>query len=78
MILLKDRYSLPEVIHSLFLNSTIHGDDVMQHENWELHKPWLEKYPFLVDDSVLQIANKWRRERGDNEIARAELGQDST
>jgi len=43
MILLKDRYSLAEVIHSLFVHSTIHGDDVLQHTNWELHKPWLER-----------------------------------
>ncbi|KIO34049.1 hypothetical protein M407DRAFT_166757 [Tulasnella calospora MUT 4182] len=73
MILLKERYSLAEVVHTLFMNCTIHGDDVLAHENWELHKPWLEKFPFLVDENTLAIANKWRRERGDPEITMAEL-----
>ncbi|KAG8955630.1 hypothetical protein FRC04_007621 [Tulasnella sp. 424] len=73
MILLKDRYSLAEVVHTLFSNCTIHGDDVLAHENWEVHKTWLEKFPFLVDENTLAIANKWRRERGDPEITMAEL-----
>ncbi|KAG9009145.1 hypothetical protein FRB94_012417 [Tulasnella sp. JGI-2019a] len=45
MILLKDRFSLPEVLHQVFLNTTIHGDDILQQSNWELHKPFLERYP---------------------------------
>jgi len=73
MILLKDRYLLPEVCHGLFMNCTIHGDDVLQHTNWELHRPFLEKYPFLIGENTLAIANKWRRERGDPEISMGEI-----
>jgi len=76
MILLKDRYALPEVIHSLFVNSTIHGDDVLSHENWELHRPWLEKYSFLVDETLLATANKWRSARGEPEISMCDVGKD--
>ncbi|KAG8907228.1 hypothetical protein FRB99_005052 [Tulasnella sp. 403] len=76
LILLKDRYELPAVLHSMFLNCTIHGDDVLQHTNWEIHKPWMERYPFLVEESVVNIANKWRRERGDPEIILSELVKD--
>jgi len=76
MILLKDRFSLAEVCHSLVMMTTIHGDDVLQHSNWELHRGWMERFPFLVEEKTLAIANKWRKERGEAEITLAELLKD--
>ncbi|KAG8966673.1 hypothetical protein FRC03_011508 [Tulasnella sp. 419] len=68
LILLKDRFSLPEVMHLLFLYTTIHGDDVLQHGNWEVQKQWMDRFPFLVDEPMINIANRWRRERGEQEL----------
>ncbi|KAG8862309.1 hypothetical protein FRB96_001888 [Tulasnella sp. 330] len=77
MILLKDRFSLPDVLHQMFLNATLHGDDILQQSNWELHKPWMERYPFLVAETTLAIANRWRTQRGEPEITMAELNKES-
>ncbi|EJF62966.1 hypothetical protein DICSQDRAFT_135222 [Dichomitus squalens LYAD-421 SS1] len=68
MILLRERFNLVDCLHDYRLAVTIHGDDVLAHQNWEISDTWLQRYKFLVDPATLNITNKWRRERGDPEL----------
>jgi hypothetical protein len=68
---------------------TIHGDDVLTHSNWEIGEKFLRKYGyenrcpscywnlsdirFLIDAATLNIANRWRRERGEPEIRLSDI-----
>lgn len=47
-IVCSDRFNLPDVLHDLFLNTIIHGDDILQASNWELQKLWMDKYPCVL------------------------------
>ncbi|KAF9569489.1 hypothetical protein CPC08DRAFT_813067 [Agrocybe pediades] len=55
----------------------IHGDDVLAHTNWELGENFIRKYSYLIDPAVLSITNRWRRERGDSELASPENSERS-
>ncbi|KAH9853766.1 hypothetical protein C2E23DRAFT_727874 [Lenzites betulinus] len=68
MILLRDRFNLVDCLHDYRYAITIHGDDVLAHNNWEIAESWLQRYKFLVDQATLAITNRWRRERGDAEL----------
>lgn len=68
MILLRERFNLVDCLHEYRYAVTIHGDDVLAHHNWEISETWLQRYKFLVDPTTLNIANKWRKERGDHEL----------
>ncbi|KAI0334760.1 hypothetical protein GY45DRAFT_1241926 [Cubamyces sp. BRFM 1775] len=68
MILLRDRFNLVDCLHDYRYAVTIHGDDVLAHHNWEIAESWLQRYKFLVDPATLNIANRWRRERGEAEL----------
>ncbi|KAI0721870.1 hypothetical protein C8T65DRAFT_170219 [Cerioporus squamosus] len=68
MILLRERFNLVDCLHDYRHAVTIHGDDVLAHNNWEISESWLQRYKFLVDPTTLNITNKWRRERGDPEL----------
>ncbi|GAA5882472.1 hypothetical protein JCM16303_001750 [Sporobolomyces ruberrimus] len=65
LILLKDQYPLVELTKDLIGAITIHGNDLLSQENWELSKHFLQKYWFVIDETVLEISNKWRKERGE-------------
>jgi len=52
----------------------LHGDDVLAHSNWELPEWWLRKYSFLIESATLNICNRWRRERGENELSLTDIG----
>ncbi|KAF8520099.1 hypothetical protein JB92DRAFT_2896191 [Gautieria morchelliformis] len=73
MILLRGRFNLAECIHSYLGSTSIHGDDVLAHANWEIHEPWLKQYGYLVDATTLALTNRWRKERGAAEILLAEI-----
>ncbi|KAI0723380.1 hypothetical protein C8Q76DRAFT_615413 [Earliella scabrosa] len=68
MILLRERFNLVDCMHDYRLAVTIHGDDVLAHNNWEISEAWLSRYKFLVDPTTLNITNKWRKERGEPEL----------
>jgi hypothetical protein len=68
MILLRDRYDLSECMIQYINTSIVHGDDVLSHTNWELSEEWVRQYSFLVDEGTLALANRWRRERGEEDI----------
>ncbi|KAI0771869.1 hypothetical protein BD413DRAFT_475186 [Trametes elegans] len=68
MILLRDRFNLVDCLHDYRFAVTIHGDDVLAHNNWEIAETWLQRYKFLVDTATLNITNRWRRERGESEL----------
>jgi len=74
MILLRDKYDLVDLLVEMRSAVTIHGDDVLAHQNWELSEAFVRKFSYLVDASLLKIVNRWRRERGDQEIILPEEG----
>jgi len=73
MILLRGRFDLVDCLHDYRTEVTIHGDDVLAHNNWEISESWLERYKYLVDQQTLTIANRWRRERGESELRLADF-----
>lgn len=89
-----DKYDLVDLLVEMRWAITIHGDDVLAHQNWELSEAFVRKfryvsiyslfsrscrfnvrYSYLIDPSLLKIVNRWRRERGDQEIILPEEGQ---
>ncbi|GAA5986034.1 hypothetical protein JCM5350_005507 [Sporobolomyces pararoseus] len=68
LILLKDQYPLEELTKDLIQAIRIHGNDLLLAENWEVEETFLRKYWFVIDETVLNITNKWRKERGDKEL----------
>ncbi|KAF8528901.1 hypothetical protein BU17DRAFT_73155 [Hysterangium stoloniferum] len=73
MILLRGRFNLAECIHKYLTSTTIHGDDVLAHANWEIHEDWLKQFGYLVDATTLSLTNRWRKERGEPEIQMGEI-----
>ncbi|TRM68290.1 hypothetical protein BD626DRAFT_481303 [Schizophyllum amplum] len=73
MILMRGKFDLVDCLLDYRNAVTIHGDDVLAHNNWEIGEKWVRQYSFLVDPATLAIANRWRRERGDQEILMNEL-----
>ncbi|KXN86350.1 hypothetical protein AN958_10212 [Leucoagaricus sp. SymC.cos] len=73
MILLRARYSLPDCLIDYRRSIVLHGDDVLAHSNWEIGEPFLRKYGFLIDQTTLNISNRWRKERGEPELRLSEL-----
>jgi hypothetical protein len=43
---------------------TLHGDDALDHRNWEASEKWLKDFAMLVDDELYTITNRWRAVRG--------------
>ncbi|ORY29518.1 hypothetical protein BCR39DRAFT_531931 [Naematelia encephala] len=70
MILLRGRYDLVEAFHGMLNEYTIHGQDVLDHNNWEISEKWLQDFRLLADDEVYAITNKWRIQRGDKPLVR--------
>ncbi|KAL5508357.1 hypothetical protein ACEPAH_5976 [Sanghuangporus vaninii] len=73
LILLRGRFDLVDALHDYTKSLTLHGDDVLAHSNWEIGENWLRRYGFLVDQPVLNICNRWRRERGEPELLLADI-----
>ncbi|KAH8834130.1 hypothetical protein DL96DRAFT_1579516 [Flagelloscypha sp. PMI_526] len=72
-ILLRGRFDLIGCMMDLRAETTIHGDDVLSHANWELSEKWLRKYGYLVEAPTLAIMNRWRTQRGESELQLSEL-----
>ncbi|WVW80021.1 hypothetical protein I302_101994 [Kwoniella bestiolae CBS 10118] len=64
MILLRGRYDLVEVFRTMMTEFELHGEDVLDHHNYEISERFIENYSILIDDSVINISNKWRAQRG--------------
>ncbi|WWC68743.1 uncharacterized protein I206_102677 [Kwoniella pini CBS 10737] len=64
MILLRGRYDLVEVFHAMLTEFELHGDDVLDHNSYEISETFIDDYSILIDDSVINISNKWRLQRG--------------
>ncbi|KAH8113371.1 hypothetical protein DFH11DRAFT_1689528 [Phellopilus nigrolimitatus] len=73
MILLRGRFDLVDALHDYASSLTLHGDDVLAHNNWEIAESWLRRYGFLIDRPVLNICNRWRRERGEPELMMSDI-----
>ena len=75
LILCKDQHDVVTLFRDFGEACTLHtreGGDVLDPRNWELSEPFLRKYYYVIDQEVIDIANHWRRQRGDK---RLELGQ---
>ncbi|WVF67121.1 hypothetical protein IAT40_001866 [Kwoniella sp. CBS 6097] len=77
MILLRGRYDLVEVFHAMLMEFTIHGDDILDYNNYEVSDRFIEDYGVLIDDQVINVANKWRAQRGVPPIVRPSTGDDA-
>lgn len=77
MILMRGRYDLVEAFHGYITDFTLHGDDVLDHRNWEASEDWLNKYSIIADEEVYAITNKWRATRGARALIRPPDGPDS-
>lgn len=44
MILLRGRYDLVEAFHGYITEFTLHGDDALDHRNWEGSEKWLKEF----------------------------------
>lgn len=64
MILLRGKYDLVDAFHSYITEFTLHGDDALDHRNWEASERYLTDFAVLVDDEVYAVTNKWRATRG--------------
>ncbi|WWD05851.1 hypothetical protein V865_003934 [Kwoniella europaea PYCC6329] len=64
MILLRGRYDLVEVFRAMLSELELHGDDVLDHNNYEISERFIDNYSILIDDIVINISNKWRAQRG--------------
>ncbi|KAL1723559.1 hypothetical protein EV715DRAFT_269612 [Schizophyllum commune] len=73
MILLRGKFDLVDCLLDYRNAVTIHGDDVLAHNNWEVGEKWLRQYYYLTDPATLAVANRWRRERGDPELSMDDL-----
>jgi len=78
MILLRGRFDLVDCLLDYRNAVIIHGDDVLAHSNWEIGEKWLRQYGFLVDPATLNIANRWRRERGEPEMRLSDIASPET
>ncbi|KAI0049565.1 hypothetical protein FA95DRAFT_833650 [Auriscalpium vulgare] len=73
LILLRGRFNLVDCLHDYAQGVTLHGDDVLAHTNWEIGETWLRRYGFLIDPNTLNTCNKWRRERGLQELRMVDI-----
>ncbi|BEJ14272.1 hypothetical protein CspHIS471_0400390 [Cutaneotrichosporon sp. HIS471] len=64
MILLRGKYDLVEAFHGYITEFTLHGDDALDHRNWEASERWLQDFGELADEEVFAITNRWRTHRG--------------
>jgi len=68
MIMYRGRYDLLDCLHEFRLSVKIHGDEILNHANWEISEKWLRRYSLLVDTQSIEVVNRWRKERGDSEL----------
>ncbi|KLT41941.1 hypothetical protein CC85DRAFT_302818 [Cutaneotrichosporon oleaginosum] len=64
MILLRGKYDLVEAFHGYITEFTLHGDDALDHRNWEASERWLREFGELADEEVFAVTNRWRAQRG--------------
>lgn len=75
MIMYRGRYDLLDCLHEFRLSVKIHGDEILNHANWEITEKWLRRYSLLVDTQTIEVVNRWRRERGDTELRVADFAK---
>lgn len=45
MILFRGQYDLVEAFHRMLNEFKVHGQDVLDHRNWEVSEEWLRDFP---------------------------------
>lgn len=64
LILQNDKLDVRRVMRMLLTSTTIHGEDVLNSENWEFDEKFYSDYSFLIDRHMLDTSNKWRERSG--------------
>lgn len=75
MIMYRGRYDLLDCIHEFRLSVKVHGDEILNHANWEISEKWLRNFNLLVDTQTIEVVNRWRRERGEPELRVADFAK---
>jgi len=75
MIMYRGRYDLLDCIHEFRLSVKVHGDEILNHANWEISEKWLRNFNLLVDTQTIEVVNRWRRDRGDPELRVADFAK---
>ena len=44
MILLRGQYDLVSALTDIVMSFSVHGEDVLNHESWEIGEDWIKKY----------------------------------
>jgi hypothetical protein len=70
MVLLRGKYDLVEAFHGYITEFSLHGDDALDHRNWEASEKWLTQFAMLADDEIYAITNRWRTARGQVPLVR--------
>ena len=70
MIIMRGKFDLVPLIHTMLDEFAIRGEDVLDHHNWEISEKWLAANDSLVDDEVYEIVNHWRSQRGEPALTR--------
>lgn len=42
------RFDLVDALHDYAKTLTLHGDDVLAHNNWEIGENWLRQYQYVI------------------------------
>lgn len=50
--LLSGQFDLVDCLHDYRHAITIHGDDVLSHQNWEIAESWLKRYKYVHSPSA--------------------------
>ncbi|KAN0060337.1 hypothetical protein ACQY0O_007666 [Thecaphora frezii] len=75
-LILNSQLDFEEVTFEMFRAAEIHDGDILFEELWEIHRPFLVRFPMLADDRILEISNRWRKQRGQPPLTREGLWKD--
>ncbi|GAA94125.1 uncharacterized protein L969DRAFT_93508 [Mixia osmundae IAM 14324] len=73
LITKKAEINLYPFLSDLVKESVIHQENCLDPNNWEMSERFMRKYAFLMDQTMLDIHNHWRRSRGQDSLTLVEL-----
>ncbi|EPQ28966.1 uncharacterized protein PFL1_03256 [Pseudozyma flocculosa PF-1] len=75
-LILYPQLDFDEVIFEMIRGAEIHDGDILMEEQWEIHRPFLVRFPIMAEDKVLDVSNAWRKRRGQEPLTREQLWRD--
>ncbi|TFK29300.1 hypothetical protein FA15DRAFT_664224 [Coprinopsis marcescibilis] len=76
VILNRGKFDLVDLLLDFRKFTTIHGDDVLAHGNWEIDEGFFRKHPYLAEANCIAASNRWRKERGESELSQNDFGSE--